>query len=222
VPTVGAVTIGQSPRDDLLPEIAELLPPGTRVIERGALDTVAFAELGRLAPAPGEDVLVTRLRNEREVRVAEARLRPLLRSAVSDVFARGADLVAVLCTGTMPGLRWPPRVLLPGPIVRSLVTAVTGGNSRLAVVVPASDQEEAARVEWGQITGCLQVVAASPYRGLDEIKAAARAIAGWHPDLVVLDCLGFDRSMQRMVRDTAGTPVLLPRTALAGAIAALL
>jgi hypothetical protein len=38
----------------------------------------------------------------------------------------------------------------------------------------------------------------------------------------VLDCLGFDRSAQCLVRDSVRVPVLLPRTVLAGAIAALL
>ena len=65
-------------------------------------------------------------------------------------------------------------------------------------------------------------LAASPYRGPDEIAAAVEVLADWDPDLVVLDCLGFDRSAQRLVRDSVRAPVILPRMALAGAIAALL
>ena len=222
MPTVGLVCTGQSPSDDVRPEMAGLLPPGTQIIERGALDDVTPGELGRMTPAAGDTVLVTRLRSGAEVRLAEARLGPFLRRAADELRGQGADLVAVLCTGTLPGAGWPGPVLLPGPIVRGLAAAMTTRGSRLAVLVPAADQQEDARAEWASLTGRLRVLAASPYRGPDEIAAAAEALAQWRPDLVVLDCLGFDRSAQCLVRDSVRVPVLLPRTALAGAIAALL
>ena len=39
---------------------------------------------------------------------------------------------------------------------------------------------------------------------------------------MVLDCLGFDGPMKQMVAWAVGVPVILPRTVLAGALAALL
>jgi protein AroM len=222
MPTVGLVCIGQAPRDDVRPEMAGLLPPGTQIIERGALDDLTPRELSLMAPAAGDIVLVTRLKSGAEVRLAEASLGPFLRRAVDELRGQGTDLVAVLCTGTLPGAGWPGRVLLPGPILRGLTAAMTTGGSRLAVVVPAADQREDARAEWAPLTGCLRIMAASPYRGPDEITAAAEVLSSWRPDLVVLDCLGFDRTAQRLVRDSVRAPVLLPRAVLAGAIAALL
>jgi hypothetical protein len=47
-------------------------------------------------------------------------------------------------------------------------------------------------------------------------------LAAWRPDLVVLDCLGFDGAMKQAVARAVGVPVVLPRTVLAGALAALL
>jgi protein AroM len=222
VPTVGLVSIGQSPRDDVRPEMAGLLPAGTQIIERGALDDITPRELGLMAPAAGDTVLVTRLKSGAEVRLAEADLGPFLLRAADGLREKGADLVAVLCTGALDGIGWPGPVLLPGPIVRGLAAAMTTSGSRLAVVVPAADQREDARAEWASLTGCVRVLAASPYRGPEEIAAAAEVLADWSPDLTVLDCLGFDRSAQRLVRDAVHAPVLLPRMVLAGAIAALL
>jgi protein AroM len=222
MPAIGLVTIGQSPRDDVVPEMARLLPRDTQIIERGALDSLAPRDLSMLAPAVGDTALVTRLRTGQEVRVAEARLGPLVHNAVDEVRGRGADLVAILCTGTLPGVRWPVRVLLPGPLMHGLAAAMTAGVARLAVIVPASEQLEAARAEWAPVTDRLRVLAASPYRAPDDIGLAAETLAGWRPDLVVLDCLGFGRAAQRLVRDSVRAPVLLPRTALASAIATLL
>jgi protein AroM len=223
-PVVGVVTIGQSPRTDVMPDIAALLPLGTRVIERGALDHADAAELGRLAPACGEDLLVTRLGDGTEVTLAEARVTPLLQDAVDDVTARGASVVAALCTGTLAGIRCSRPLLMPGPLVRDLVVAAApeGRIARLGVVVPAPDQVEPVRADWSPAAGEVLVLAASPYGPLDGLARAADELAAWRPDLVVLDCLGFDGSMKRLVACAVGVPVVLPRTVLVGALAALL
>jgi protein AroM len=207
-----------------MPDIAAALPPGTRVIERGALDHASPAELARLAPACGEDLLVTRLRDGTEVTLAEARVVPMLQEAVDEVTGRGAALVAALCTGTLAGIRCPRPLLMPGPLVRNLVTAAApqGPINRLGVVVPAPDQIEPVRADWSAAAGEILVLAASPYGPLDGLAQAAGTLAAWRPDLVVLDCLGFDGPMKQLVASAVGVPVLLPRTVLAGALAALL
>jgi protein AroM len=221
---VGVVTIGQSPRTDVVPDIAGLLPSGARVLERGALDHAGPAELARLAPAPGEDVLVTRLRDGTEVTLAEARVTPLLQDAVDDVTGRGASVVAALCTGTLAGIRCSRPLLMPGPLVRNLVAATAPEDriARLGVVVPAPDQIEPVRADWSPAAGEVLVLAASPYGSLDGLAQAAGELAVWRPDLVVLDCLGFDGPMKQLVAWAVGVPVVLPRTVLAGALAALL
>jgi protein AroM len=220
LPAVGIVTIGQSPRTDVVPDIAALLPAGTPLIERGALDGVDRAGLARLAPAPGEHVLVSRLRDGTEVTLAEARVMPLVRVAVEHVTDRGAAVVAVLCTGSLGGISCPRPLLLPGPLVRNLVAAAA--CDRLGVVVPAADQVEAVRADWSAAAAEVLVVAASPYGPRSAVRQAATTLAAWHPDLVILDCLGFDGPMRRMVAKVAGVPVILPRAVLAGAITALL
>jgi protein AroM len=224
-PVVGVVTIGQSPRTDVVPDIAGALPPGTRVIERGALDQAGPAELAGLAPACGEDLLVTRLRDGTEVTLAEARLTPLLQDAVDDVTGRGAVIVAALCTGSLAGIRCPRPLLMPGPLVRNLVAAVAPGSRRglvrLGVVVPAADQAGPASADWSAAAGEVLALAASPYGPPAALTRAAATLAAWRPDLVVLDRLGFDDPMKQMVARAVGVPVVLPRTVLAGALAAL-
>jgi protein AroM len=104
---------------------------------------------------------------------------------------------------------------------RNLVAAATSG-ARLGVVVPAAGQAEPVRADWEPVAGPVLVLAASPYGSPAELARAAEALAAFGPDLVVLDCLGFNGPMKRMVARAVGVPVILPRTVLAGAIAALL
>ena len=220
-PAVGLVTIGQSPRTDVVPDISARLPAGTPVLERGALDGADRGEVARLAPEPGEEVLVSRLRDGTEVALAEARLLPLVQAAVDHVTGRGAALVAVLCTGPLPRLRCRTPLLLPGAMVRNLVAAVAAG-ARLGVVVPEPGQTGPAHAEWAPVAGPVLVLAASPYGPPAGLRQAAGTLAAFRPDLVVLDCLGFDAPMKQTVTQAVGVPVILPRTVLAGALAALL
>lgn len=218
---LGAVTIGQSPRVDVLPEIAELLPGGTRIIERGALDGISGSGLALLAPAPGEELLVTRMRDGREARVSEAGLRPRLQEAVDHVCERGAQVVAVLCTGSLGWIHSPVPLLFPASIVQGIARAAVAGG-RLAVVIPAADQVGTARAEWAGAAASIQFLAASPYGPPEVLSQVAAALADWRPDLVVLDCLGFDQRMRYLVSESVRAPVILPRIVLAEAIAAQL
>ena len=53
---VGGITIGQSPRADMVPEILEILGPQVEVVEGGALDGLVLVTKagspGRVVPAP--------------------------------------------------------------------------------------------------------------------------------------------------------------------------
>ena len=70
-PSVGLVTIGQSPRADVVPDMAEILGPGIDIREAGALDGLTRAEIAALAPGPGDEILVTRLADASSVFVAK-------------------------------------------------------------------------------------------------------------------------------------------------------
>ena len=70
--TLGIVTIGQAPRDDIATLFATHAPGGTKVILRGALDGLSDAEVDRLQPENGGDTLYTRLRGGRDVKISKS------------------------------------------------------------------------------------------------------------------------------------------------------
>src|SRR5438874_2572556 len=48
--TLGIITIGQAPRDDIADLFAQHAPPGTKVLLRGALDGMSEAEIDAVKP----------------------------------------------------------------------------------------------------------------------------------------------------------------------------
>jgi RimJ/RimL family protein N-acetyltransferase len=218
---IGAVTIGQSPRDDVLPDVASRLHATDRIVQRGALDGLAPAELASLAPRQGGDVLVTQLRDGTEIVVSADLIVPLLQQALDRVVAQGAQLVAVLCSGSFEGLHSCVPVLFPGDMLRKLTAGMAEGR-RLGIIVPAAGQADEARRHWEGRARAVRVLAASPYGDPGEVSRAAAVLAGWRAEVVVLDCIGFSRATQALVQGIVRAPVIVPRTVLAGALAARL
>jgi protein AroM len=230
--TVGAVTIGQSPRTDITPELCAVLGDDVHIVQAGCLDGLSIEEIGALAPrqrgggeaASGRDrggaTLVTRLRDGREVELDEDRVVPLLQERVDQLAGAGVAVVAVLCTGRLAPMRCSRLLVETHSTVLGFVRAVAGGR-RLGVVVPHADQIPDAEEQWGAIAGAVRVVAASPYRPGASLSPAATALAEWGVDAVLLDCLGFGATAKAEVARRARVPVLLPRTILARTVAEL-
>ena len=110
---VGMVTIGQAPRDDVVPEMAELIGPGAEILEGGALDGLSRAEIADLAPEGDHEVLVTRLSDASAVFVAKEKITPLVQRRIDELEAAGAAMTVVLCTGAFKGLRSSRALVTP-------------------------------------------------------------------------------------------------------------
>ncbi|NJD19198.1 MAG: AroM family protein, partial [Gemmatimonadetes bacterium] len=72
--TVRYVTIGQTPRTDMVPELAARLPQGIEIREVGALDGLGSQAIAAMAPAPGEARLVPRLAHGGQAVVGKAKM----------------------------------------------------------------------------------------------------------------------------------------------------
>ena len=217
--SLGAVTIGQSPREDVLAEMRGLLGQ-VPVLQCGALDGVSPAELLELSPRPGDPVLVSRLRDGTEVRLAESRILPRLQHCIR-VLEPEARLVLVLCTGSLEGLRSVRTLLLAGSVLQALARGL--GPRRLGVLTPAAEQRAAQQERWRDVALEEVVVeAASPYGRQGEVEEAASRLAAAGVDLVVMDCIGYTRAMKAVVREAVECPVLLAVTVLARVAAELL
>jgi len=218
---LGAITIGQSPRVDVVPELLEILGPSVEIVQGGALDGLSASQVAELAPRQGDYVLVTRLRDGTSVQVAEHHLLPRLQEQVDRVVAAGAEIVALLCTGEFPGFRCPRLVIEPQIVLHHFTAAVARGR-RLGVVVPAPEQVDQGMLRWQRVAGEVRVEAGSPYADISQLERAAEALRAWEAEIVVLDCIGFTGAMKARAAAIVGVPVVLPRSVLARTLAELL
>jgi protein AroM len=215
---IGAVTIGQSPRVDLVPELISILGPDIEIRERGALDGLTKDEIAALAPQLGDSVLVTRLADGSSARIAERHITPRLSETIHALFREGIDIVALLCTGEFPELEGEGLLIRPQVILYNVAQAVSSGL-KLGVICPDAGQITEAEARWRNVGREQVVVVACPYGDPEEVEAglekAARTLKAQGVELAVLDCIGYTVAMQELVRKEAGVPVILARGILA-------
>ena len=215
---LGVVTIGQSPRDDVVPELRALLPKNVIVVETGALDGLSKEEIP--PPQAPERTLVTRLSDGTELQVDKAFVHGRLEAAVRSLETR-VDLIAYLCSGDLP--EFPARVpiLIPHRLLEGYLKAIRFPGS-IGVLVPAPAQVKPALEElesWG-VPALGQAV--SPYSQACKVGEKAMQLANEGVVAILLHCFGFSLAMREQAARASGLPVISVRSLLARALCELL
>jgi protein AroM len=208
---IGTVTIGQSPRVDVIPEIASILGADVEIREAGALDGLSKEEIAKFAPEKGDYVLVTRLADGSSVHVAERHITPRIIEKINGHFRDGIPLVFLLCTGEFPGFDTGGLLIRPQKILFNAVSAV-GEGLKLGVMTPSQDQVEQSHRRWSQVSPDVKSIPSSPYvDAMAAAKHAAQELKDWGAQLVIMDCMGYTFPMQEAVREIVEKPVILAR-----------
>ena len=220
--TVGMVTIGQAPRVDVVTEMAKLMG-SAEIIERGALDGLTPREIEPLAPAAGDELLVTRLRDGRAVFLAKRRVTPLVQQRIEELEAEGVALTVLLCTGAFHGLRARRPLVEPHKILLGMLRGIRF-EGRLGVLTPSARHVAQTEARWRSYGFDPVVAPLSPYDSAHapvSAPAIADALGAGSVGLVVLDCMGFRRETRVELEERLGVPVLAANLLVARLVAEL-
>lgn len=211
---IGTLTIGQSPRTDIIPEFKEAIGFDVEIVERGALDNLTWEEIKNLYPGPDDYILVTRMRDGREVKIAERHIIERMKKHLADLEIMDLEFIILLCTGEFPNIVSKKLILRPNKLLENVIRGILQEGT-MSVIVPSPDQIPIMKKKWEKTDLRIIVEAVSPYTSTrKEIEKIARKIAKTESDLVVLDCLGFNKEVKNIFREITKKPVLLPRTIL--------
>ena len=221
-PVVGLITIGQSPRSDVVPEMAAVIGPGIEVLEAGALDGLTRAQIDALKPTGDDEILVTRLADGTAVFVGKQKIVGRVEAQIAALERRSATIIALLCTGAFPPLTATRPLLQPQPLLLGALRAMRWPG-RLGVVTPSVPHMPQTTERWRRDGFDALVVALSPYE--EEDANAIVRVAGAFRDggvgLIAMDCMGFRRKTRDELRGLTGVPVLLANLLVARALSEL-
>lgn len=201
------ITIGQSPRADILPDMMMILGHDYETVEAGALDDHTLKEIQRLEIGPDDHLLVTRMRDGTEVKITEEFVVPLIQQRIYELEREGVDIILLLCTGRFPEFESKALIVMPSEIIKGAVNAALR-MGRLGVVYPAKEQTVKAKSYWGHEGLVVYLDAASPYGPKKELEELADRLVERDLDLILLNCMGFDHRMKQLIRERTGKPVI--------------
>lgn len=209
---IGAITIGQAPRTDITKDILPLLPAHMKLIEYGALDDMTYEDImSRFHPEPGDEVLVSRMRDGRQAKFTERFITPLVQQKIEQAEADGVAAIILFCTGVFPEFKHKVLFLEPQPLFHAIAAKLAAG-SKIGVLVPEPDQIAQAYHTWGKSGVCIEATSASPYLEFEKVVKAAEFFKDKGLAFICTDCMGFTMEMKHRIQDVTGLPVLLPRT----------
>lgn len=219
---IAAITIGQSPRTDMTADSFARLPGDLEVAEYGALDPFTREEaIQRFSPGPGDEVLVSRLRDGSQIRLSGEAVTELLQASIRQAEKDGAAATLLLCTGEFPEFQHEKPLITPMPLLHA-TARVLAGRRKVAVLIPDPEQVEPSVRRWRESGLEALVVSASPYKDIAEVERAAAGLRGCDAALLCMDCMGYTVEMKGLAARASSLPVLLPRTLMSAITAEFL
>lgn len=191
------ITIGESPRDDVVPELIDII--GKRNISYREIGLIDNVDSRLYTPLNLQDILVSRKRDGSIAYVSHKWVSERLANLKLN------DLGILLCTDDFEN----DRLILPYRVVRSFFKALPKLD-KMTVVVPEEDQRENAIKRWNNISNRLSCIAFSPYK--PQMKATSFDLRD--EQLVYLDCIGFSLQHEKFFKDLTKGIVISARRIL--------
>lgn len=222
---IGFATIAETPRNDVVPAMLELLPHGVQAVERGCLDGCTPDEIAALGPDAGEVGIVAKLKSGGSTLLSHSKILPIMQQKVNELVEdEGAELVVILCGADWTAVKSPKLIVNPGRVFPGVVSSLAFGR-KLGIIKPSGGQIEQEKARYASLGIDATVTAASPYAGDERLKLAADAattIRDAGSDLVWMTCIGMDVAMRDVVAEVTGKPTMLAQALLARVVAELL
>jgi protein AroM len=203
-PRIAIITMGQTPRPDVLPELLALLGD-VRYDEFGALDGVPDTIIMEKAPRADELSFLTRLRDGTHVILEAGFVTRQTEALVETVDSQGYDLLILAMTGLMarPPTRTP---LVHGQYtLDAWISALAAGNSRIGIIYPLTSQHSAfSDNDYGTLLQSSHATIGG-HHGTHLADAIDRVSGA---DLIVMNSVGYTAAMAQQVAGASGKPVV--------------
>lgn len=208
-PRIGMISIGQSPRPDILSIFETQWQDRAELVECGALDGLVHSDVQKMSPQDGDDVLVVKMADGQQHIVGRRHLIPRVEVCADALMQQDVTAMVLLCTGDFRPFRFQVPFVIPQKIVDNTISALVSSGQVVGVMIPAEEQQKQMRRNL-MAHGIVPVFAsASPHLGKEGIVQAANQLKRYATDFIVMHCFGYTPEMRQIVRDVTEKPVLL-------------
>ena len=215
LPRIAFVTIGQAPRDDIVPELLMLTgcwPEELAVEQFGVLDDMTAAELSATPLSPNESRLYTRLADGHHVTVGGGLVGRRLGPLLARLDGHGFDLIVLITTGLFQPVRIGTPLVHGQQVVDAWIGSLVMGTCKLGLIHPLPRQHRG--FDHGTLMQNAQAIAATGRTERLEDVTTGLADA----DLILMHSVGYTEEMARSVSAASRKPVVTARRIIAAAL----
>ena len=208
------LTVGHAPRDDLMSDLEPMLSKNIEAIQCGALDEFSVEQVKtKFLARENEPSFMTRIADGTMVVLSSEKVLPLIQKRINWAQGQGAAAIVMLCTSRFPNFESSVPVISPFSLLHSVVPAIAGGM-RVAAAFPFAPYGDGMAAEWGDdgIDVMWEYVAPGPQL---TGSAVADVFRNKKPDLLILDCIGYNHQTRSEASEILGIPVIQPKKLIA-------
>ena len=211
---VAFLTIGQSPRDDVVPDILRSLDGAIESLEYGILDEVTREGLCQAYPGPDDPALLTRLRDGSEVVLSMDWTCQRIREVYRDVAAREIDLIVLMSTILGDSVAPAGATVYCDRVIDRAVAGFANAGQKVGIVLPLEGQEDQIAQDKGGPNWALVAIA----RPGDSkaLTTALMKLGGC--DIIMLHSVSYSEAEREAAKKMSGKPVVLARHLVVNAI----
>ncbi len=201
---IGALTIGQSPRPDLVEPLAQILS-NFNIIQAGALDNLTSDDLPDVKEVTYP--LVTRMGDGNVVIVAENYIAPKLQQALDLVEKQDVAASLLMCAGTFAKLHGNRPLFKPFEVGKSVLHSL--GFKSIGLIAPVPEQEAPIRHRW-DAAGWKATVWSADISNQDQAfhQKLSWMIGKHNLECIVLDYFGHPINLVEQLQHSTNVPVL--------------
>jgi DNA-binding CsgD family transcriptional regulator len=212
------LSVGQSPRTDIIDDMLTNLDLPIEALEVGALDGLSDAAINELRVRPGETSIVTRLADGSDIVVSKPRIAERMAKIAAAFQPNEFDLVVILSTGLFRDFESTCPMVNAQRAMESTVISLAAHGSAVGLIQPLQQQIDE-----------LDIPALAPYRVTasyaadgDKRLLASALVDLAETEIIILNSVSFTEADRQTVARASGKPVVLARRIVASAIRLLL
>ncbi|MDF1790545.1 MAG: AroM family protein [Thalassobaculaceae bacterium] len=212
---VAIVTLGQTPRSDVVPELCALAERPMTALEFGVLDGVDPETLSRIAPGPGEPALLSRMRDGSDIVMSIDWTSDRMQEIYSEIAALDVDLVVLMSSllGSVPA---PARTtIFSDRVVARTIETFADAGLRVGILLSLDSQGD---MVVRDRTRRPEMVRAAIARPGDRSALAAAIDELADCDVLVLHSVTYSEDERRDASRRSGKPVVMARQLVASAV----
>jgi len=207
LPRVMFITLGRSPRNDIMPEMLSLLDLEIDVIQVGVLDKLSQDEIDGLLAQEGEDSLSTYLSENIRVVLSKSGVRKRVEAILSAIAPNSCELVVLLSTGLLRDFQCPCPMMNAQRAVETAIVSLSSHNQTIGLIHPLQRQVDEIDIP---VLNKYNVSASHALEGdRDSLARAVMEVAD--SDVIVLHSVSYTEADRDIVAQTSRKPVLLAR-----------